>query len=294
MSKRNKNKPKGHISPPSLPASTAPPPKPVVESAVDQRQDREIRRQDREIHWTRISVLAGILLGVASAIAAVWSGCSSAKSAAEAVAANKIAQAVQDRATGKVQARFEFVDDDNRDPDRFREFMRKKDGADQQVFRIENADELVRWSPSVRIKNTGSEPIDAIKTDVHYELGAAYGIGVQQIDPPPIVINETSSHEFTTFGKLDPGRTARIFVAPLLLNQITRLNLKHYVDKDHLGRFTVRVYCRLAGGPSYDRVSDEQPVFFTFHWRTAGFQPDASHVKELLEKKPWVTIEDVK
>jgi hypothetical protein len=169
--------------------------------------------------------------------------------------------------------------------------MRKKDGSDQLVFRIESADELMRWSPYVRIKNTGSEPIDAIRTDVHYLFGCAYGVGVQQIEPAPIVVNETSTYEVTTFGKLERGQTATVHIAPLLLNQITRSHLKDFADKDHMGLFSVKLLCRLAGASSYDRMPDEQPEVFTFHWRPAGFQPEAKHVKELLDKKPWVTID---
>ncbi len=205
--------------------------------------------------------------------------------------ANKIAQAAQDRATGRIQARYEFVVEPTPHPDRSKEFLRKREGSDQMILRIESADELMRWSPYVRIKNTGTEPIDAIKTDVHYDLGAAYGAGVRQIEPAPMVINETSTYEATAFGKLEPGHSARIFVAPLLLNQITRLNLKEYADKDHFGMFTVRVYCRLVGASSYDRMPDEKWVALMFHWRPAGFLPDAKHVKELLEKKPWIVFD---
>jgi hypothetical protein len=281
-SNKKKNRSAARNAPAPTPVIS--PPKPVTETEVD-------KRQDREITWSFIVAGVSAVLTVASTYYAYQSAQSAAKSADEAVAANKIAQAAQDRAAGKVQARFEFVDDQKRDPERFKEFMRKKDGSDQLVFRIESADELLRWSPYVRIKNTGSEPIDAIKTDVHYDFGAAYGVGVQQIEPAPIVINETSSHEATTFGKLDPGHAARIYVASLLLSQITRLNFRDYADRDHLGMFTVKVYCRLVGASSYDRMPDDQPVALTFHWRPAGFKPDAKNVKELLEKKPWVVID---
>jgi hypothetical protein len=241
------------------------------------------KRQDRRISWSSLIIGASFLVSLASAAFTYWQAQSSA-------AANKIAQMALDRVAGKVQAQFEFVDDQKGAPDRFKEFMRKKEESDQLVFRVDSVDELMRWSPYVKIKNAG-EPIDAIKTDVHYDIGAAYGIAVQQIEPGPIVINETSTYEATTFGKLEPGGTARIYVAPLLLDQITRLKLKDYADKDQIGMFTVTVYCRLVGSSSYDRVGDHQPVVFTFHWRPAGFKPEAKNIKELLEKKPWVVID---
>src|SRR5207248_992886 len=118
----------------------------------------------------------------------------------------------------------------------------------------------IRWEPHVRIKNTGTDPIDAIKTDIDYLVGAAYGVGVQQLHPVPVVINEVSSHEATTFGKIMPGQTAKIGLAPLLLNQISRLNWQDFADKDHFGIFTVNVYCRLARSTSYDRIDEKRPT----------------------------------
>ena len=205
--------------------------------------------------------------------------------------ANTIARAAQDRASGKVQARFGFVENINRDPKKFKEFMRKKDGYDEEVFRIESADELIRWAPNVRIKNVGTEPIDAIKTDVHYMTGNAYGVGVRQIEPEPLVYNEKSSDEAATFGKLMPGKTARIDLSPLLLAQISRLKWQDYPDKDHYGIFNIRVLCRLVGASSYDRMEDDSPMPVHFHWRPAGFKSDAKNVKELMEIKPAIKLE---
>lgn len=198
----------------SAPTAVVSPSKPAAESEVDKRQNRQITRSNRV-------AFAALLASLASAIFTGWSGCSTAKSAAEAVAANKIAQAALDRTAGKVQAQFEFVDDPNpHDPNRIRPFMRKKDASDQIVFRIESPDDLMRWSPRVFIKNTGSEPIDAIRADVTYFFGSAYGEGVQQIVPPPLIANKVSTFEGNAFGKLAQGQIARIPLMRVLLEGV--------------------------------------------------------------------------
>jgi hypothetical protein len=270
---RKKNRPSGKA------ALTAPLPqlKSPAESETDKRQDHQI--------WSNLRfTIASMSLNLILTVIAVWSGISAAKSAAEAANANSLLM-------GKTQASFELVEETNRDPARFKEFMRPKEGTDELVFRIESADELMRWGPYVRVKNTGTGPIDAIRIDVHYSYGSAYGIGVKQIEPIPLIVNDNSSHEATSFGKLMPGQTVRIALAPILVNQISRLHWTDYADKDHMGIFTIRAYCRLVGATSYDRAPDEQTEVLTFHWRPAGLRPDAKHVKELLAIKPEVKIE---
>ncbi len=255
-----------------------------IESETDKRQNRRIK-------FSLWGVGVGFLLNALGLYFAFSSAESSKKSAKEATESNKISQAAQDRGAGKVQARFEFLEDKNRDQTRLKDFVRKKDGYEQQVLRIESVDELIRWGPNVRIKNTGTEPIDAIKTEVNYVLGSAYGAGVEQIYPPPIIVNEVSSNEASSFGKLMLGESARIDLAPLLLHQISRLNWQDFAEKDHQGIFTVSVYSRLVGSASYDRMEPNRPKVLEFHWRPAGFKNDAKHVKELLDIKPSVKIE---
>jgi hypothetical protein len=241
----------------------------MAQSEIDARQDRQITRS------FRIAVGSAIF-ALISALAACWSAWSSA-------ASYKLA-------TGQYRARLEFVDQ-NRDSERFKPFMRPKDGSSQLVFRIENADELIRWAPYVQIKNIGSSAIDAIAIEIHYDFGASYGSDVQQIEPAPIVANPTSKYEATKFGKLDPGQTAKVYVAPLLAQQLAKLKFRQYSEKDQMGMFEVKVLGRLTGASSYDRMPDDRPVVFTFHWRPVGFKPDSTNLKELLEKEPLVEVD---
>lgn len=276
--KRGQNKPSQKVQTPA-PSTSLPAP---TQAEID-------KNQDRRITLTQVAAAISILLNFVLAYLAYSSARSSDISAKAAVEANAMNQAAQDRAAGKVKARFEFVDE-KQDPNRFKEFMRKQDGYDQTVFRIESADELLQWSPHITIRNTGTEPIDAIKTDVNYIVGSVYGEGVKQIYPVPIVYNEVSSHEATTFGKLMPGQTAKIGIAPLLMNHISRLKWADFAEKDHFGIFSVNVYCRLVGAGSYDRLEDKKSWVFEFHWRPSGFKSDAKNVKELLELKPTIDI----
>ncbi|CAN5266933.1 hypothetical protein BH10PLA2_BH10PLA2_00980 [soil metagenome] len=245
-----------------------PPLKPINQAELDARQNR----------WIKLCIagnVASFLLNVALA----WFAWSSSQSAQHAV----------DLVSGKVRAGLEFVDQKG-DEARLKEFMRKKDGEDSIVFRIESADELMRWGPYIQFKNGGADPIDAIKIEVKWEFGAPYGAGVKQILPPPIIVNEKSDFEMTGFGKLDSEKTAKVHLAPLLLQQITRLDFKQFAEKDSVGMFSVTAYGRLAGALSYDQMSGK-PRVFTFHWRPAGFKSNASNVKELLAKKPWIELD---
>ena len=232
----------------------------------------------RRVPWSHIMTAVACLFSGASA----WFAYSSAQSAATAV----------NLASGKAKAQLTFVEDTTPDQKELERFWQKIDGFGQLAFRIDGADDLARWNPSVRTKNVGDAPIDAIKIEVQYGIGASYGPGVHQIVPRPIIVNEPSTYEAISFGKLDPGQTARIYIAPLLAQQITRLDFREYSSKDQVGFFDVRVLGRLTGGASYDRMTDERPLIFRFHWRPDGFKGDAVNLKSLLEKKPWILVEE--
>lgn len=249
----------------------------AVETATD-------KRQNRRIFWTQVGTVISIIVSTASAVFTY----SSAREAAE---ANALTRQAQDRAAGKVRAKFEFVPDpDDKDSSRFKPFVRKQDAYDNLVFRIENVDELIRWGPAFVIKNTGTEPIDAIKVDIDYVVGSAYGRNVRQLEPTPFVMNDVTSYEATSFGKMLPGQTARVSVGPMLLQQLTEFKWQDFAEKDHNGVFSVDVKCRLVGATSYDQVDRNQRRVFEFHWRPAGFKPDAKNVREYLAKKPSVVV----
>lgn len=269
-------------------AGTLSPVPPSLPGAVATETDR---RQDGRIEQAILSSRVAIALGLIGTAVAVWSAVSSHRAVGVAEDANRIAQQSQDRAAGKVTAKFEVVGDKNHDQDAIKDLIRKKDGYDELVLRFESVDELVRWGPHVRVKNTGTEPIDAIKVEIYQERGVAYGKGVFQIYPPPQIHNEASSHEATGFGKLMPNQTAKVLLNQLVLQQLALSKWKDFPDRDHEGTFSVRVWCRLVGSTSYDQVENNKPKYLVFHWRPSGFLPDAKNVKEALDVKPAVRIE---
>jgi len=244
MSKKNKKRPAARYSPaPTPPVSH---PKPVVPTEVDKRQDRELLGRSLETG-------ASFVLNVALACFAYQSAQYAAKSADEAAGAKQSSRS----GTGSRR---------RQDPKHALSSSMIRRAALTGTRSSCGEGQLRPTGFSYR-KRDETGAMVTVCSDQEYGNRAdrchqdrcpvlwrgAYGTGVRQIEPVPLVINETSSHEATTFGKLEPGRTAKIYVAPLLLNQITRANLKEYPDKDSIGIYTASVYCRLVNASSYDR-----------------------------------------
>jgi hypothetical protein len=292
MSRRKKDRGQKQLQgPKSTPITpvpvVVPHPVPAVPTETDERQDRRIM-------WSIAGTVVALLLNVVLAYLTFKSAEFAKKSAREAEEANKLAQIAQDRAAGKVQATFDFAVETTREPSVLNNLTRKKDGYDEQVLRLESVDELLRWGPYVRVANTGTEPIDAIKIEVNYLIGAAYGTGVQQLYPVPFVLNDVSTHEATAFGKLGPKQTAKVLLNQMILGQIARMNWKDFTEKDHHGIFSVSVFCRLVGSASYDQVANNRQKFLNFHWRRTGFKQDSKPVKDVLDMKTAAWIEPSK
>ena len=276
MSKRNK-KPGAEPRRDAANAVPAPVPSPESPSETDRRQDRSINR-------AHIVAVGSAVLSLASFLVAVYTAFAAAK-------ANRLNGEALDRAAGKVSAKFRLVKDPNRDANLPKEYMRPKVGSGEMVLRLESPDELVRWDPRVRVTNVGGEPIDAVQIEVRHAFGGAYGYGVQQITPLPVIYDDSASYESTRFGKLMPGQTATLVLAPLLLAHMTRDWVPEYADQDRFGVFRVSAKCRMVGVSSYDLAEDREPVTLQFHWRPAGFKPDSKHLKDALKMEPYVIIE---
>lgn len=201
-----------------------------------------------------------------------------------------INQQNQDRATGKIRANFAFVEVQGYDPDSVKEFIRKQVGTGHDVLRIDDVDELVRWAPFVRIKNTGDEVIDGIRLEVEFLQGRTYGVGVWQVAPYPIIHNDTSARDVSSFGKLLPNHTASCFVAPMLLEQMLQTRqLGPFPDADREDYFRIRVYCRLVGQSTYDAIEPQASVMLRFDWRQSGFE-DETKCKLVTKQPPKVIV----
>lgn len=268
---KNRGQQKGKPTPPPVPSTPTP-------SAVPPPAQPKPS-------WDRSDVISGVALAV-SVVSAVLAGLAWNESAT----ANKLTKIAQDRAAGKVQAQFELLEDNLGKPQSPKEFMRKREGFDEITFRIESGDELIQWSPYIRLKNTGTEPIEAIKIDVTHLLYAAYGKDVKQIYPEPKFFNDSTNYEATNFGKLMPGQTATIAISSLLVSLMSRNDWKDYADKDRCSIFRIEASCRLVGSQSYDQLPATKARRLEFDWKPGGFEPNAKYVNGLLEKKPHVKI----
>ena len=128
------------------------------------------KKQNRRISLAFMGTIGSFVLNVFLAGFAFLSWNASDNSARSAAEANALTKQAQDRAAGKVRAQFALIDEQKKEPNRLKDFMRKQDGYDNKVFRIENVEELIRWMPYVVVRNTGTDPIDAIKIDIDLGL----------------------------------------------------------------------------------------------------------------------------
>lgn len=228
-------------------------------------------------NWTKFSVGLSLLAFAMSAVTGSiayqqWT------ISAEQLAMNKIKEErekfKEERATGRVKAKFEFARTDMYEPAVLKSFIRKKEGFDEWVFRLDKLDDLLRWGPSVAVKNTGTEVIDGIRLEIHLVGGRAYGKGVEQKQPPPIIVTELDVAETTSFGKLMPQNTAKITITPTLLQQMMHSRVSFYPDNDHESYYFAQVACRIVGGSTYDRMEPENFVKLNFDWKPTGFKDD--------------------
>ena len=196
-------------------------------------------------------------------------------------------QRAQDRASGKIQAKFEYIDFHD-DPEKMRPFFKKEVGTDKDVFRLDSLDELLRWNPAVKIKNTGDEMIDSIRVDVWFMGGRVYGFGVKQIHPMPMIVNKISSREVSSFGKIRPQRTATIHFLPLLLSQMLQVRSKDFPDKDREDNYRVQVACRLVGAATHDNSGG---LILNLHWKQPGFADEQKCMHVLRMQNVLVAVE---
>lgn len=178
---------------------------------------------------------------------------------------------------------------ETRDPAVVKRFTKKVEGNGDEVFRMDNPNELMEWNPRLVIQNTGDEIIDGLRVEVTYITGKAYGIGVKQQIPIPFATNEPSTSEITTFGKLLPKQKASIYLHSLLLDQMLQSLFGVYDDKDHEGTFKVRVYCRLAGSSTYDAIGSREDRYAILHWRPTGFS-DRDKCEKIRKMQPLVEV----
>ena len=200
----------------------------------------------------------------------------------------QVAKETLDRSNGKIRAQFAFVQSKH-NPEVLHRLTRKEEGRDNEVFRLDSLREVVEWGPHVTIQNTGEEVIDGLRTEVAYAHGRAYGFGVKQVVPMPMVLNGASINEVTTFGKLMPKQKAIISLHSLLLDQMMQATSEVYPEKDREGTFKVQVFCRIVGATTYDAIEPKREMTLTFHGKPTVIS-DRDKCEALCKLPPIVHI----
>lgn len=183
---------------PKPPSPTAQAPSPTPKAVPSTRPSAD--SAPKSSPWASPTFLLPLFISILSLAGTLWN--------------YGVNQRNQDRVSGRVRAKFEFVDLNRTDPSLMKPTERG------EIFRLDNLSEMVQWAPHVTIKNTGDELIDSIKIEVACLIGAAYGPGVEQKHPRPYFINEVTTREMSSFGKFPPGKKASISLLPVLLDQM--------------------------------------------------------------------------
>jgi hypothetical protein len=198
-------------------------------------------------------------------------------------------QRADDRASGKLKAKFEFVGIGNTDEKTLAE-LTKKTKLDFPAVYLDDVDRLVRWAPYVQVKNTGEEVIDGIQVVMDFMIGGVMGKGVTQITPQPYVVTQPTILLPTMSAKLMPGQTARIPLLKPLVEQIRGTGRTPYPEQEEcFGAFRVSVYCRMFNSPAYDAPDKLKATTLYFAWLRSGFEGEQA--KKILETQPRVRID---
>jgi hypothetical protein len=273
----NRNKKKGKSGKPTTPVQNSPLPQSQPAPPKADSWWKRMSLSDK-LQWLSI-----VLMFVWNVVACAWS----AVTWIELHKQSKINQRAEDRASGKLKAKFEFVEIGNTDPSSLARFTKKTSVATEAVY-LDDVDTLVRWGPNVKVKNTGEEIIDSIRVEVEFTVGAVMGQGVKQKYPPPYVVTQPSIVFPTMSAKLSPGQSAEILLDKPLLEQLLSAKLEYPDQNECIGVFQVRVSCRIVGATAYDPPDPMKTSTLRFVWLRSGFSGD--QVKRILEIQPTAFI----
>lgn len=280
MPKKSRNR-QAKLRPPPTPAvvpgSTSPP---MNTGGVPVKEP-----QARTSWWTTGDYVglgggAIALFGLVVAILAWTEARESRKIAAE---AQTLSQKSYDRASGKVGAKFAIVGF-SPPPDKLPDPIKYRVSGQDEV-RLSSLPHLRLMSPRVRLKNTGEEPIDAVRLETKTELvGVEFGgkIAEKEFGMMAAWRHGHVETEDIPFGrKLLPGETASVPLTRGLLSQMMRLHAPEAADKNNFVRFDVRCYGRVVGATAFDNADGGARSAIRFVWVPNGFPED--EIKKFLE-----------
>jgi hypothetical protein len=200
-----------------------------------------------------------------------------------------VSEATLARASGKIRAKLSvrFVPEQSKVPAPYH----KKNKFLQDAIAFKDLNSLQWLNPCVIIKNTGDEPIDAIRVKTRFVGGF-----IDVIDAPPdvqrgktpYVVRQAEDEEYILSEKLMPGKEARVSIVKGLVGQMVQAQATDQrITRDHYGSFQITCYGRIVGGPGFDGA--EAPIGIMFIWVPKGF-PEGECKKVLTEMRPSVEI----
>jgi hypothetical protein len=197
----------------------------------------------------------------------------------------KINQHNQDLASGKTTATFDFIDlDEMNSPALTRSIVKKDTGWP----RIDDIDELERWSPRWRIENNGDEVIDSLKVEVVLLPGRKDFLTPPGLTPTRTKTNPTR-RDVALLGTLKPKHKAALYLYPCFVDQM--MAVQGESNNDRGDTFQISVFAHIVGTPAnaYNRPQKIHPLKFVFNWRPTGFA-DIEKCKEAAKREIQVRI----
>lgn len=221
--------------------------------------------------------LAGGVLALLSLIVAWLSHSEAVESRKIAEKAQALAQQTYDRSAGKVPAKLAvtgFSPERVVVPDIYRE---AKNGELDVV--LTGTEDLKKFNPRLFVKNTGDEPIDAIRIEGKVRL---VGAALKEENLKREFASQVSwwhdridSREIQLGRKLSPGETASIPLVKSLASQLGHLQLKTPSPVDHVGIFEFHCSGRLVSANAFDPASGGTGISIRVVWIPTGFTQEA-------------------
>lgn len=207
---------------------------------------------------------------------------------------SSVAQKALDRASGKVNAKLELVGMTPKMEDIPPALIEKfAEQGNIGGITLRSLDDLIALNPTVILKNVGDEPVETLRVETRFVTGAIDTIGLpaeKQREKTPWVLKQLEQEDYPLSQKLENNQTAKIPFMRGLLGQMMQAQSEGQRDRKHLGKFEIRCYGKIVGGPTFDAAEAKEPLVLSFIWIPNGFPKEKC--KEVIEgMKPAVLIE---
>ena len=140
-------------------------------------------------------------------------------------------------------------------------------------------DDLKKFNPRMFVKNTGEEPIDAIRIEGKVRLvGARLNDELLKREFASQVSwwhDRVESRDFQLGRKLSPGDTASVPLARSFAGLFAHLQLKTPSPAEHIGVFELFCSGRLVGATAFDPATRGTGISIRLIWTPSGFTPEA-------------------